>query len=107
MKHSINHWARLITVARQAPACSAACADEAPPPGFATRVAALAARAPSPAIADVFERMALRALGCAAAIMLISVVWSIVPTATAAALDDRSADLLDPVGEVLQLVQTS
>lgn len=105
MKPANQPWDRLVAAARRASDDLAG--DFSPPAGFVTRVVALAALSSSAAGTALFERLALRALGCAVAVMMVSVVWSVAPTATAASAEDRTLDLLDPVGEVLQLVQTS
>ncbi len=99
--NSYQAWQRLVAAAREAPV-------EPRPvemsPGFATRVVARAWER-RPSTAAVFERMALRALGCAACVMLLSVGWGL-SAPTANALEDSTVELLDPVGEALALVQT-
>ncbi|MFH1496957.1 MAG: hypothetical protein ABII82_03945 [Verrucomicrobiota bacterium] len=105
MKPANQPWERLVAAARRAP--DELAGDLVSPAGFATRVVALAGVSAQAAGTAPFERLALRALGCAVAVMMLSAVWSIAPTATAAAADDRALDLIDPVGEVLQLVQAS
>ncbi len=106
MKPAPNPWNRLLAAARPAHAASTH-GDDSAPSGFATRIVALAGKPPSSGTIAIFERLALRALGCALLVMLASAAWNLTPTATAASADERSADLLDPVGEVLQLVQAS
>lgn len=100
-------WNRLVAAARRAPADVPG--DLAPPFGFAARLVALAdlSAASSAGVSVLLERFSMRALGCALAVLMVSAVWSVAPTATAASSEDRSLDLIDPVGEVLQVVQAS
>ena len=66
-----NGWERLAAAARRAPEAR----DEAAPPGFATRVAALAmsARRRPERLSDLFSvRVSLRVLGAAAALAIAS-----------------------------------
>lgn len=104
MKPVTDPWTRLTAAARRAPDLSAP-GDDAAPHGFATRVVALAAA--RTVRGGVFERLALRALGCAFLVMCASAAWSFALSSATAAGDDRSAELFDPVGEVLQLVHVS
>ena len=62
-------WPRLVAAARQAPDDR----DTAAPFGFATRVSALAL-APERAMASLLDRFALRAVGIAGLLALLSVV---------------------------------
>ncbi len=100
-------WNRLVAAARRAPADASG--DLASPFGFSARVVSLAdlSAASTAGVTVLLERFSMRALGCAFAVLMVSAVWSVAPTATAASRDDRSLDLIDPVGEVLQVVQTS
>jgi hypothetical protein len=69
MKPSDQAWQRLAAAARRAPADHR---ETAAPPGFSTRIAALAMTAETP-LASVFERFSLRALGVAALLAVVSV----------------------------------
>ena len=72
MNHDTTHprhpWARLNQAARQAPVDG----DTAAPFGFATRVAALAL-ARDFRVASLFDRFALRAVGIASILAILSV----------------------------------
>lgn len=88
-------WARLTAAARRAP-------DEretAAPYGFATRVVAQAF-AQERAAASLFDRFALRALGvaCLLALLSVAVNYSVFSTSTTAD-DDLPAD--DPISALL------
>lgn len=89
-------WQKLVALARQAPREE----DADLPPGFATRVAALAAAPTTPAAWAGLERLALRGFMAAAACCVAVVAYSYFdPSANAA--DDVVLD--DTVGEVLEL----
>jgi hypothetical protein len=94
-------WSRLTAAARRAPkAASAAAISEAAPLGFAARVVALAELA-------IFERLAARALGFAGACAFAMLVWTSLPSVAAARANDSASDTeLDPVGAVLEAVQS-
>lgn len=106
-------WMRLIAVARQAPVPPT---DISLPPGFATRVVALAfasaprfVTGPGGALLIWFDRLAWRALGVASLAMTVCVLWSVAPNAATAGAshDTHLNDYLDPVGEVLAVVEPS
>lgn len=87
-------WQKLVALARQAPAD----ADEtALPPGFATRLAALASQPPAPPWAGL-ERLAVRGFVTAAACCAAAVAYSYFgqsPDFTEeASLDDTVAEFL-------------
>lgn len=68
-----QHWQKLVALARQAPPAD----DEVMlPSGFATRVAALAAARPAPALWGGLERFALRGFVAAAACCAAAVAYS-------------------------------
>lgn len=88
-------WARLTAAARRAPDER----DPAAPYGFATRVAALAF-AQERTVASLFDRFALRALGVACLLALLSVALNFSElTKSNAAEDELPAD--DPVALLL------
>jgi hypothetical protein len=91
-------WLRLAAAARRAPTPPAAFA----PPGFATRVVALAFESRPPAsFAAVCDFFSWRALAAAVLIALVSVAANL-----GAVLGDGEADVFavsDPVAEVLSL----
>ena len=91
-------WNRLVAAARLAPVDTR---DVSAPPGFATRVTALAfAAGGPPSVATMLARLSWRALGVAALLMLVSIAANFKPLLTA--LDrDSAAVLNDPVGEWL------
>lgn len=89
-------WQKLVALARQAPRE----ADADLPPGFATRVAALAAAPTSASSWGGLERLALRGFMAAAACCVVVVAYSYFDR-TASAADDVALD--DTVGEVLDL----
>lgn len=96
MNHRFDQdWQKLVALARQAPAEDG---DVALPPGFATRVAALAAATP-PAPWGGLERLALRGFVAAAACCAGAVAYSYFDhTAEPAydtAVDDSVLELLD------------
>lgn len=108
-------WSRLAAAARRAPRddSSFLAADELfAPVGFSTRVVALAGLRPSGGLFGglAFERMAARALGFSCACALAVTVWASVPTSVEAAPSaDTSAvsdAYLDPVGALLEVVQS-
>lgn len=88
-------WARLAAAARRVPDDR----DTAAPYGFATRVAALGL-AQERVVASLVERFALRALGVACLLALLSVAMNYSAlTKTTAAEDEPVAD--DPVAALL------
>jgi len=88
-------WARLAAAARRVPDVR----DTAAPYGFATRVAALGL-AQERAVASLVERFALRALGvaCLLAVLSVAVNYSAL-TKTIVAEDEPAAD--DPIAALL------
>lgn len=110
MKPSSDIWDKLVAAARRAPADAILSGAVEAPHGFASRVVALAATRVPVSSAVIFERLAMRALACAVAIMLVSAAWNFTSStanASSASRDERSLDLIDPVGEVLQIAQNS
>jgi hypothetical protein len=90
-----NKWQRLVALARQAPDPR----DDAAPLGFATRVAARALAEPaSPWL--IFEKLTLRGLAVAAALMVAALALNF--AASGPDLDEQQS-FLDPVAEVLDL----
>ena len=71
MNNLDQKWQRLAAAARRAPVPG----DEAAPPGFATRVAALAMEAPPAGPWFGMERLALRGLLAACAVCAASVAF--------------------------------
>ena len=94
--HPDQQGQRLITAARSA----ADPRDPSAPFGFATRVAARAFASPAPA-GSLVERFALRALGVAALLAVLSVAGNY--TALVSAFDNETAGLDDPVGDMIDL----
>ena len=88
-------WQRLVALARQVPRDE----DAAVPPGFATRVAALAAAPTSPASWAGLERLALRgfvaATACCAAAVAYSYFGRSPDLAEDAGIDDTVSEILD------------
>ncbi len=108
-------WSRLAAAARRAPSPVTSLADDgglAVPVGFATRVVARAGiRSAGGLFGGIaFERLAARALGFACACALAVTVWASVPaTAEASPASDTAAaadSYLDPVGALLEVVQS-
>ena len=108
-------WSRLAAAARRAPrddASSVAEEDLFAPAGFSTRVVALAGLRPVGGLFGglAFERMAARALGFSCACALAVSVWASVPTSVEAAPAADTAAVgdayLDPVGALLEVVQS-
>jgi hypothetical protein len=94
MKNSTSAWQRLVVAARHAPDT----ADEAAPFGFSTRVAALALAAERPSMRALVNRLSLRALGVALALMIFSIAANYSSLSLSA---DADQDSFDPVAEVL------
>ncbi len=90
-------WSRLLAAARLAPPPDAAVA----PPGFATRVAALAFSRRPVSLATLCELFSWRALAAAALIALVSVAANLKPILNPA--EDTPLAISDPVAEVLSL----
>jgi hypothetical protein len=90
-------WSRLVAAARRAPDDR----DAAAPYGFATRVAALAMARERGAI-SLIERFALRALGVACLLALVSVATNYTAINNAFA-EDESIAADDPVSELLEV----
>ena len=99
MNRRSDPWQELLSVARRAP--HAAEVTERAPLGFATQVVARAYASPDRAWGGLFEQFAWRALGLAAGVAAVSVVWSYAPFA-----QPKESDLAveqDPVAIVLDL----
>jgi len=90
-----HQWQKLTALARRA----ADDRDTAAPYGFATRVAARAARLPAGSPWAAFERFALRGLVVAAGLCVMAVVLNYV---TFGEREDEMS-MTDSVGEVLDL----
>lgn len=104
-------WLRLVEAARRAPVAPP---DTSLPPGLATRVVALAFANGRPfasggSLLSWLDHRAWRALGVASLAMALCVLWSMAPTAVTAGASNDSllSDYLDPVGEVLAVVDPS
>ena len=97
MKHTRQTWGKLTALARRAPVCEG---DTGMPPGFATRVAALALAAPEPSPWALLERFALRGLLAALALSAAAAAYSF--TGPAGDSDDGVV-ATDTVGELLDL----
>ncbi|HTJ77815.1 MAG TPA: hypothetical protein VL357_02360 [Rariglobus sp.] len=94
-------WFRLAALARLAPSDAS---DEAAPPGFATRVAALAFAVAEPSLSAVLARLSWRALTVAAVVMLVTAAANFSPLLASFSQDrDVATVLSDPVGEWLNL----
>ncbi len=112
--HSAMPWSRLAAAARRAPAAGAGFAntdhadpaDYSAPFGFAARVVANARLGAASSYASILERLAPRALGLACACALAMVVWGSLSTSAEAKSYDSTADLYDPVGEVITSTQS-
>ena len=89
-------WPRLAAAARR----TADPRDTATPPGFATRVTALAFAQERP-LNSLFERFSLRALGLAALLAVVCLATNYSTLTSAFADDSASPD--DPVAEIVDL----
>jgi hypothetical protein len=89
-------WSRLVAAARGASDSR----DPTAPYGFATRVATLAMSAERP-ISSLFERFALRALGVACLLAIVSVAVNYSAIVTNASSDDEVVPADDPVAVLL------
>lgn len=103
MNHSHSPWNRLVAAARLAPADAR---DAAAPPGFSTRVSALAFASMEPTFAMLFARFAPRALGVCALLMIAGVMLNLGTVLSAFESNDTAA-FNDPVGEWLDASVTS
>jgi hypothetical protein len=92
-------WSRLTTAARLAPRDEG---DLTVPPGFATRVAALAFAQP-PALTSLYELFSWRALGTAALLALACVATNLGPVLQTPEYDAPLTINSDPVAEVISL----
>ena len=109
--HSSSPWSRLTAAARRAPSAGADFADAgqpdcAAPFGFAARVVACAHVGTVHSYSSILERLAPRALGLACACALAMVAWGSLSSSAEAKASDISADLYDPVGEVINSTQS-
>ena len=95
MKTPATAWQRLVAAARHAPDPGH---DGAAPFGFSTRVAALALAAERPSMRALVNRLSLRALGVALALMIFSIAANYSSLSLSA---DADQDSFDPVAEVL------
>ncbi|MSU47111.1 MAG: hypothetical protein EXS42_08325 [Lacunisphaera sp.] len=96
MNHFDHQWQKLTTLARSAGEPR----DATAPSGFATRVAARAARAPAASPWAAFERFALRGLMVAVALSVAAVAFNYAEIMSEST-DDLA--LTDTVGEMLDL----
>lgn len=96
MKDFDAKWQRLAALARTAPAGG----DEAPPLGFASRVAARALAARPAGWPVLFEQFALRGLVAACALSVASAAYSYTALTE---LDDEFSLASDPLPELLDL----
>jgi len=94
MKNSASAWQRLVVAARHAPDT----VDESAPYGFSTRVAALAMAAERPGMSALMNRLSLRALGVALALMIFSIAANY---SSLSFSSDSDQDSFDPVADVL------
>ena len=97
MKNTRQTWERLTALARQAPAVES---DPGMPPGFATRVAALALAEPESSPWSLLERFALRGLFAALALSAAAAAYNFTGPS-----GEHEEDLTtsDTVGELLEL----
>lgn len=104
-------WSRLVAAARRAPVRADETGLEAPA-GFATRVVARAGlRSGGGGLLGgvIFERVAMRALGCACACVLMMAAWASLPATAEAGTAETAAGTevyVDPVGAMLEVVQS-
>jgi hypothetical protein len=95
---------RLVAAARRAPQASAGVSA---PTGFATRVVARAEiGARSQGLGAGLERIAARMLGLAAVCAVATVLWAGLPGAGEARAASATDADLDPVGVILEAVQS-
>jgi hypothetical protein len=88
MKPNDSAWQRLVSAARRAEDDGGG-RDTAAPPGFATRVAALALEPKRP-LAPFFERLSWRALGVACLLALLSLAANYSVLTTTGSTDDAA-----------------
>ncbi len=99
MKNESKAWSRLVAAARQAPEATLSCDT---PPGFATRVAALAmGRGRERSLASLLERFSWKALFLAGGLAVASVAFNIGPVLNAIEREVLAAQ--DPVTALLDL----
>jgi hypothetical protein len=89
-------WLRLVSAARHKPDDR----DTSTPYGFATRIATLAMSAERP-LSSLFERLALRALGVACLLAIVSVAVNYSAIVTNGSSDEEVVPADDPVAVLL------
>ena len=102
MKTHHSLWFRLVAGARLAPADARA---EAAPPGFSTRVAALAFASAEASFLSMLSRLSWRALTVAGIVMAVSIAANFDTLLASFSSQERDVTtaLGDPVGEWLNL----
>jgi hypothetical protein len=102
MKTTEHAWQRLVTAARRAPDLDAAAEDVPAPPGFSTRIVALANEQwRERSLASLIDRFSWRALSAAAAVAIAMIALNFGPISSA--LDQEVLRGEDPVVALLDL----